>query len=142
VRYGIGHIIDLLPTVLEAADIEFPSLFRGRQPVRPDGESLMEMMKGADALARPFFYEHQGSRAVYHEGWKLVADGINQPWELFNLIEDLTEQKDLGKQFPELVSKLKQLWEDWAEQNNVLPLQEGGPMERLRNQRSTEQSGK
>ena len=71
-----------------------------------------------------------------------MADGIARPWELFNLIEDPTEQRDLRKQFPERVSKLKQLWEDWAEQNNVLPLQEGGAtprLERLRNHGSNEQ---
>ena len=141
VRDGMCHIIDLLPTVLDAADVEFPSLFRDRLPVTPDGESLMEMVKEAEVLARPFFYEHQGSRAVYHEGWKLVADGINRPWELFNLTDDPTEQKDLRNQFPERVSKLKKLWEDWAEKNNVLPLQEGGSkprLERMGNQDSTE----
>ena len=142
VRHGMCHIIDLLPTILDASDVEFPSLFRDQQPVAPDGESLMQMVKGADALSRPFFYEHQGSRAVYHEGWKLVADGIDHPWELFNLIEDPTEQKDLRNQFPERADKLKQLWEDWAEQNNVLPLQEGGATPRLkllRNRGLTEQ---
>ena len=94
-------------------------------------------MKGAEALARPFYYEHMGSRAVYHEGWKLVADGIERPWELFNLTDDPTEQKDASRHFPERVAMLKKRWEDWAEKNQVLPLQAGGSksrLERMRNQ--------
>ena len=137
IRHGMCHIIDLLPTLLDAANVEFPSSFHGLQPVAPDGESLMEMVKGAEALARPFYYEHMGSRAVYHEGWKLVADGIERPWELFNLTDDPTEQKDASRHFPERVAVLKKRWEDWAEKNQVLPLQAGGSksrLERLRNQ--------
>ena len=131
------HIIDLLPTLLDAANVEFPSSFHGLQPVAPDGESLMEMVKGAEALARPFYYEHMGSRAVYHEGWKLVADGIERPWELFNLTDDPTEQKDASRHFPERVAMLKKRGEDWAEKNQVFPLQAGGSksrLERLHNQ--------
>ncbi|MBT3480696.1 MAG: hypothetical protein HN457_04590 [Opitutales bacterium] len=62
------HIIDLLPALLDASNNEFPSSFRGYPPVAPDGENLMEMVKGAGTLERPFFYEHQGSRAVYDSG--------------------------------------------------------------------------
>ena len=131
VRHGMCHIIDLLPTVLDAADVDFPSSFHGRQPIAPDGASLMGMAKGAEALTRPLFYEHQGSRAVYHEDWKLVADGIKRPWELFNLTDDPTEQQDVSKHFPERAAMLKKRWGNWAEKNKVLPLQAGGTKPRL-----------
>ena len=81
-------------------------------------------------MRRPLFWEHQGSRAVYQDGWKLIADGITKPWELYNLTEDPTEQTDLAKQYPERADALKTLWEDWAQKNHVLPLQAGGVQER------------
>ena len=77
-------------------------------------------------MTRPLFWEHQGSRAVYHEGWKLIADGVNKPWELYNLTDDPTEQKDQSKKFSERADALKHLWETWAQKNNVLPLRGGG----------------
>ena len=131
VRHGMCHIIDILPTCLEAAGVDFPSSFRDGKTKAPDGASLMDAAKGGDLNARPLFWEHQGNRAVYQEDWKLVADGINQPWSLYNLINDPTEQRDLSKQRPERVDALKKLWENWAQENNVLPLQTGGAKERL-----------
>ena len=126
VRHGMCHIIDILPTCLDAAGVDFPSSFRGGRPVVPDGGSLMDAAKGSGVMTRPLFWEHQGSRAVYHAGWKLIADGVNKPWELYNLTEDPTERKELTKQFPERVDLMKKLWLDWAQRNNVLPLQTRG----------------
>ena len=126
VRHGPCHITDILPTCLDAAGVDFPSSFRGRTPVAPDGGSLMNAVRGSGVMKRPLFWEHQGSRAVYQDGWKLIADGITKPWELYNLTEDPTEQTDLAKQYPERADALKTLWEDWAQKNHVLPLQTGG----------------
>lgn len=130
VRRGMCHIIDILPTCLDAAGVEFPSSFRGGNPVVPDGGSLMDAVKGADVLARPLFWEHQGSRAVYQDNWKLIADGVNKPWELYNLADDPTEQRELTKEFPERVDRMKALWKNWAQKNNVLPLRTGGAKQR------------
>jgi arylsulfatase A-like enzyme len=91
-RHGLCHIIDILPTCLDAAGVEFPSVFRGRKPVLPDGGNLMDAVKGAELPQRPLFWEHGGSRSVYQDGWKLVADGVSKPWELYNLADDPTEQ--------------------------------------------------
>ena len=130
VRHGMCHIIDVLPTCLDAADVEFPASFRGSTPEVPNGASLMAAVKGADVLARPLFWEHQGSRAVYQDRWKLIADGKTAPWQLYNLVDDPAEQRELTKRFPERADLLKGLWEDWAQENNVLPLQSGGAKER------------
>ena len=66
-RHGMSHIIDILPTYLDAAGVDFPSSFSGRNPAVPDGGSLMDVVKGAEVMARPLFWEHHGSRAVYQE---------------------------------------------------------------------------
>ena len=75
-RRGPCHIIDTLPTCLDAAGVEFPSVFRGRKSVRADGGNLMDAVKGAELRQRPLFWEHGGSRSIYQDGWKLVADGV------------------------------------------------------------------
>ncbi len=126
VRHGPCHIIDILPTCLDAAGVEFPSAFRGGKPVAPDGGSLMDAVVGAELPPRPLFWEHWGSRAVYQDGWKLVADGVSKSWELFNLTDDPTEQNDLSEQFPERADALERRWETWAQKNNVLPLRNKG----------------
>ncbi|MCP4785450.1 MAG: arylsulfatase [Fuerstiella sp.] len=131
VRRGMCHIIDILPTCLDAADVDFPTSFRGGKPVVPDGRSLMDAVRGTDVLARPLFWEHQGSRAIYQDGWKLIADGKTASWQLYNLTSDPTEQTELSKRFPQRADSMKKLWENWAQKNNVLPLQSGGAKERL-----------
>ena len=125
-RHGPCHIIDILPTCLDAAGVEFPSTFRGGKPVEPDGGSLMAAVKGEELPQRPLFWEHEGNRAVYQDGWKLVADGVSGPWELYNLADDPTEQNDLSEKLPERAGALKLRWETWAKKNNVLPLRGRG----------------
>lgn len=125
-RHGRCHIIDILPTCLDAAGVEFPIEFRGRKPMPPDGGSFMNAVEGAALPQRPLFWEHGGSRSVYQDGWKLVADGVSKPWELYNLADDPTEQNDLSEKLPECVDELKLFWETWAQEDNVLPLRGRG----------------
>lgn len=120
-RHGPCHIIDILPTCLDALDVEFPSEFRGKKAVQPDGRSILSAVTGTALPQRPFYWEHLGRRAVYQDGWKLVADGVKSPWKLYNLTDDSTEQNDLSKQFPERADALKRDWADWAKQNRVFP---------------------
>jgi arylsulfatase len=125
-RHGPCHIIDILPTCLDAAGVEFPSEFRGKQAVSPDGGSILDAVTGAALPQRPLFWEHGGRRAVYEDGWKLVADGRSAPWALYHLVDDSTEQNDLIKKHPERADALKRSWETWAQENNVLPLRGRG----------------
>ena len=119
VRHGPCHIIDLLPTVLDATFLSFPKEFNGGHPEAPDGESLLGMVAGKPHNQRPLFWEHGGRRAVYQNGWKLV--GSKGKWELYNLTDDPAEQHNLAKRFPERVNELSQDWMKWAHKNHVLP---------------------
>lgn len=121
-RHGPCHIIDILPTCLEAAEVEFPTEFRGQTAIQPDGRSILSAVTGKVLPERPFYWEHYGRRAVYKDGWKLVADGANSPWKLYNLTNDPTEQSDLSQQFPERADALQRDWTHWAKQNHVFPL--------------------
>ena len=121
VRHGRCHIIDILPTCLEATEVEFPCTFRGKEPAAPHGESLLSAASGAELPERPLFWEHFGRRAVYQDGWKLVKDGGNKPWELYHLMDDPTEQKQVSKKFPDRFKTLQFLWQGWAEEYGVVP---------------------
>ncbi len=122
IRHGACHIIDILPTCLEATGVEFPDSFRGKEPAAPHGGSLLSAAGGAELPERPLFWEHGGSRAVYQDGWKLVADRRSSQWKLYNLKNDPTEQKEVTKQFPDRIDNLKALWQSWAEEYDVVPL--------------------
>jgi arylsulfatase len=119
IRHGHCHIIDVLPTCLEATGIRFPDSFSGITPKKPDGVSLMDAMRGKDLEKRSFFWEHGRSCAVYQDGWKLVAQ--RAPWKLFDLNNDPVEQSDLSKEYPENVASLKALWEKWGRKYDVIP---------------------
>jgi arylsulfatase A-like enzyme len=118
VRHGPCHIIDLLPTCLEATALPFPATFRGGRPAAPHGESLLDMAAGSPHTQRALFWEHFGRRAVYQDGWKLVK--TNKSWELHHLAVDPSEQHNLAKQFPERAEKLRQAWMTWARTYRVL----------------------
>jgi arylsulfatase A-like enzyme len=122
IRHGRCHIIDILPTCLETTGIEFPDSFRGKAPAAPHGSSLLSAVGGAELPERPLFWEHGGSRAVYQDGWKLVADRRSSQWKLYNLRNDPTEQKSLNKEFPDRVDSLRELWQGWAEEYDVVPM--------------------
>ncbi|MDD7985201.1 arylsulfatase [Lentisphaera marina] len=119
IRNGRCHIIDILPTCLEAAGVKFPDSFKGIKPVQADGINLMAAVKGAELENRPFFWEHLKSRAVYRDGWKLLAD--KTLWKLYDLSKDPGEQCDLSSKHPERASALKALWTEWAEEYDVIP---------------------
>ena len=118
-RHGPCHIIDILPTCLNAAGIEFPSTFNGNETEPPDGASLIQALAGAGFPKRPLFWEHCGRKAIYQDGWKLVAPSANSSWKLYNLKRDPTEQNDLSKQYTNRAAMLQSGWSQWANQNNV-----------------------
>lgn len=122
-RRDDAHINDLLPTCIEVADVEYPGSFNGKPVSSPHGISLAGSFAGATLPARPLFWEHDSSRAVQHDSWRLVSLHKKEPWELYNLSADPFEQHDLVKLEPERAASLQAMWDEWAEANNVLPLE-------------------
>ncbi|MHC4789232.1 MAG: arylsulfatase, partial [Planctomycetota bacterium] len=82
------HIIDLMPTILEAAGVGYPEEHAGRPVPPPEGQSLLPLVRG-DKFERgcPLFWEHEGNRAVRQGRWKLVSR-YPGPWELYDMVED------------------------------------------------------
>ena len=121
-----GHVIDIMATVvdLSGARYEAATIQRaGEEPPAPlAGVSLQPGWRG-EPLARtePLFWEHEGCRAVRQGRWKLVARGAGEPWELFDMETDRTEQHDLAILEPERVREMAQQWENWARTHRVVP---------------------
>jgi arylsulfatase len=110
---GVGHVMDLLPTCLELAGVEYPSVFKGRAPGPLDGKSLLSMISGNGSDTHDtLFWEHAGGRAVRIGDWKMAALKGGE-WELFDLTTDATETNDLAPLNSDKVLKMNVLWEEW-----------------------------
>ena len=110
-----AHIIDLMPTLVELTGARYSS------PLELVGKSLLPLMESEADRPRTLFFEHEGNRAVHDGRWKLVALK-DQPWELYDMDIDRTELNDLSQVHPDEVARMRQLWDDWAEENHVTPL--------------------
>ncbi len=117
----IGHVMDFMATFADLAETTYPSEFEGREITPTSGLSLVPVLNGKHRKDHDYlFFEHIGRKAVRHGDWKLVA--LNkQPWELYNLQNDRTEIHNLVDKHPEIVEKLSNAWQQWAENNKVLP---------------------
>lgn len=109
------HVIDVLPTVLAAADAA------GRvHGVSGDGRSMLPSLRGGrEPTAVWRFWEHIGNAAVEYDGWKLVRES-GRPWELYDLAEDRTESIDLAERHPDTVEAYARRWQAWAERVGVI----------------------
>ncbi|TWT75049.1 arylsulfatase [Allorhodopirellula solitaria] len=117
----IGHVIDLLPTCLAAADSEYPTKRREKELIPLAGCSLVPALQGNALPERELYFEHQGNAAVRDGKWKLVRQS-KQPWELYDLEADRAEGTDLSVQNPEQVTELRAKWVNWANEVGVHPV--------------------
>jgi arylsulfatase len=120
------YVTDVVPTVLDIAGINHPgSEFQGRQIEVPEGISFKPVLEGRSTAVqdRIVAQELLGKRVVRTGPWKLVH--MPEPygtgdWQLFNIDDDLSESTDVSAQHPDIVSKLRRAWDEYAEENNVI----------------------
>jgi arylsulfatase A-like enzyme len=140
-RSQFHHIIDIVPTILEAAHIRAPEIVDG-VPQKPiEGVSMVYTFDKANADApstrKTQYFEMLGNRAIYHDGWIACTTPPEAPWllgakelppldeyhwELYNITEDYSEYNDLAAQDPEKLKELQALFLSEAKKYNVLPL--------------------
>ncbi|MDE0104233.1 MAG: arylsulfatase [Bryobacterales bacterium] len=109
----LAHVIDLMPTFLDAAGLEWPKEFEGRRVHAPDGRSLLPVLQGRTREPpSALYWRWSRGRAIRQGRWKLV--GIrNGPWELYDVESDGTELQNLAARHPKRVAALDRLWRDW-----------------------------
>jgi arylsulfatase A-like enzyme len=115
----VGHVIDLMPTCLELARVEYPKVFQERTLKPLEGVSLVPVLEGRAPVPRTLAWEHEGNRAIRDGDLKLVAQ-FRQPWQLYDLKADRPETHDLAAQRPDDVRRLKAMWQAWANRVGVV----------------------
>lgn len=110
-----GHVIDILPTLLEALEI---GSMNADGLSELDGESLLSSFAGAARQRGAIFFEHEGHRAVRTGRWKIVASP-GDSWALYDMLRDRTETNDLSDKYPTIVAELAAQYAAYAEQNKV-----------------------
>ncbi len=114
------HVIDIFPTILEAAGVRYLSELGGHAIQPLQGESLLDLLTGKDwQRAQPIFFEHEGNCAIRTEGWKLVRR-YGQDWELYDMDADRTELRNLAGRNTPLESKLKADFAAWEDRVGVI----------------------
>jgi arylsulfatase A-like enzyme len=136
VRSQFQHVIDLAPTVLEAAGLPEPKIVNGITQRPFEGASLLHTFNDAKAKSRHTtqYFEYGGNRGVYHDGWYATAlhkafweaapraSFDNDTWELYDTENDFSLTNDLAAAQPEKVEALKALFMTEAVKYSVLPL--------------------
>lgn len=118
-RQQVCHVIDLLPTCLDVAGAAYPKTLRGQPILPPEGLSLAPAFDNQPVGHEALYFEHLGNRAVRVGDWKLVA-GSDGPWELYNMRTDRTELRNQAQHHPDIVSRLKSMYDLWAHRCNVI----------------------
>jgi len=143
IRTQFHHMIDIVPTLLEATGIPAPLMVNGIAQKPIEGVSMAYTFDKANADAPSTrttqYFEMFANRAIYHDGWiaattppappwllgtaKLPEDVVNgYKWELYNLKEDYSEYNDLAARMPDKLREMKELFLVEATKYNVFPL--------------------
>jgi arylsulfatase len=136
VRTQFSHVIDIAPTVLEAASLPQPKSVNGTVQIPIQGASLVYSFNDAKAPARHTtqYFEMFGNRAIYHDGWmarvvhKLpwaaqpIAKLADDQWALYDTRSDFSLANDLAASNPDKLKELQALFLEQAIANRVLPM--------------------
>jgi arylsulfatase len=133
-RNQFHHVIDVAPTILEAAGIPAPTIVNSIQQAPLEGVSMLGTLRGGDAPETHDvqYFEMFGNRGIYHKGWTAVTKHRtpwlnDQPaldddvWELYGP-DDWTQAHDLAAEEPEKLAQLQRLWLIEAVKYNVVPI--------------------
>jgi arylsulfatase len=124
-RFQQGHVIDIMPTVVELTGATYPKEFKGQAILPMEGRSLVPAFTDKPIQREAIFWEHEGNAAVRVGDWKLVRLGRKGMWELYNLKTDRTELHDLAAEQPDRAKELAATWEAWAVRTHVKPYPDG-----------------
>ncbi|MCU0861041.1 MAG: arylsulfatase [Methanomassiliicoccales archaeon] len=138
VRSQFCHVIDVAPTILEAAGLPEPLSVNGRQQDPIEGVSMLYSFDDAKVPERheTQYFEMFGNRGIYHKGWSAVTKHATpwilmgrktipldeDVWELYDGTKDWSQARDLSKQMPDKLRELQRLWLIEATRHKVLPI--------------------
>ncbi len=161
IRTQFHHVIDIVPTMLEAIGVQQPQTVDGIAQKPIEGVSMAYTWDKAAANVpskrTTQYFEMFGNRAIYQDGWIAVTTPPHPPWllgtvampevvdgykwELYNIAEDYSENNDLAAKQPDKLKQLQQLFLVEAEKYGVLPL-DNSILERLLEPRPSATAGR
>lgn len=141
-REQFCHVIDIVPTILEASGISAPQYVDGIKQAPIEGTSLAYTFDAANAKTpsrhKTQYFEMFGQWALYHEGWLLSTKVNRAPWEafgpanpdplnnqvleLYDLNKDFSQSQNLAEPYPDKVEELKKMFIDEARKYQVFPM--------------------
>jgi arylsulfatase A-like enzyme len=161
IRTQFHHVIDIVPTILEASGIPAPVMVNGVAQKPIEGVSMAYTWDKANAnvpsTRKTQYFEMFGNRAIYNDGWiaattppappwlmgtsKMpdVVDGYK--WELYNLTEDFSEYNDLAAKMPDKLHEMQEMFLMEAAKYNVFPL-DNSILERILTPRPSATAGR
>jgi arylsulfatase len=141
IRNQFHHMIDIVPTILEATGIKAPDVVDGIAQKPIEGVSMMYTFDANNANApsthRTQYFEMLGDHAIYHEGWIASTKVMRLPWdvagavpqnpasypyELYDLTKDWTQYDNVATKYPDKLKELEPLFWEEAAKYQVLPL--------------------
>ena len=140
VRHQFHHVIDVVPTILEAAHIKQPEIVDGIKQSPIEGVSMMytfdKKNETAQTTHKTQYFEMFGDRAIYNDGWiastKVMRPPwvhnppkesvLDYPWELYDLRNDWTQHDDVAAKYPDKLKELQTLFWKEADKYQVKPL--------------------
>jgi arylsulfatase len=140
IRTQFHHVIDIVPTILQATGIAAPTVVDGIKQKPIEGVSMMYTFDKANANAPSTrttqYFEMISNRGIYHDGWYANTTPPHGPWilnaplpaptaykwELYNLTEDYSQANDLAAKMPAKLKEMQDLWNQEAAKYQVLPL--------------------
>jgi arylsulfatase len=136
-RTQFHHVIDVVPTILEACKIAEPVEVNGIKQKPIEGVSMLYTFDDAKAKGRRTtqYFEMFCNRAIYHDGWVACShlgvpwetagrtgDFRKAPWELYNIEEDFSQADDLAGKMPDKLKELQAKFDEEAKKYDVYPL--------------------
>jgi len=130
INHEVGHLIDIMPTVLDLAGVDFPEQINNKNTIPLEGRSLVPAFENKSIDRDYLFWEHEASRAFRIGNWKLVSKPAipmkftaedENAWELYNLEEDPSETNNIAAKYPERVKEMSKKWQAEAVRLKVLP---------------------
>jgi arylsulfatase A-like enzyme len=140
------QLTHVLPTILDALDVDYPSTIDDRPIPPPEGSSFLNLLRAgaytpsSDGGEPTLYWEHCGNGAIRRGAWKLVREYPHQ-WELYYLAKDPTELHDVAAQNRDLAEGLLADWSVWADRIGVLPFNRIEDLYVLRGEPATDAAG-
>ena len=140
IRTQFHHIIDIVPTILEAVGVKAPEMVDGIAQKPIEGVSMTYTFPKANAASASTrttqYFEMVANRGIYHEGWyanttppvppwvlNAAYPDVNEyKWELYNVTEDYSQANDLAAQMPDKLKQMQAVFAQEAEKHQVYPL--------------------